>query len=99
MKSPNYASNATNYQATYKQPSYRQVASADQVLHQTADHVARRSDAIGDVLLGQTLTHPTRFALAWVGQLREEANDAGIDVLEGQALDALGRLAHRADQL
>src|SRR6476620_9118129 len=75
------------------------VAARAEVLEDPADHLARCADAIGDALLGQPLAHATLAVRAQVGEVGEKADDARINVLERQALDALGRLSHRADEL
>src|SRR6476661_7381824 len=75
------------------------VAAGAQVLEDPADHLARCADAIGNALLRQPLAHATLPVRARIGEVGEEPHDACVDVLERQALDALGRLPHRADEL
>src|SRR5436190_15815557 len=75
------------------------VAAGTEVLEDPADHLARCADAIGDALLRQPLAHAPPPVRARVGEIGEEADDTGVDVRERQALDALGRLSHRGDEL
>src|SRR4029079_19304896 len=67
-----------------------EVAASGQVLDDAAHHLARGADAIGDVLLRQPLADAPLAAFGRIGDVVQTPDDTRVDVLERQALDALG---------
>src|SRR5438876_6429113 len=74
------------------------IAAGDQVFHQFADHVARRADAIGDVLSRQLLGNDLMAAVGDFGERVQQPYETTIDIGEREALQVAGRHANTMDQ-
>src|ERR1700719_3246759 len=75
-----------------------EITARDQVLEQAADHVARSSDPLGDVLLGEFLRNDQRPVLL-DGQRHDQPDQPAVDVGQRQTLHGLGGDAHTPNQL
>src|SRR6185437_4499751 len=75
-----------------------EIAAGDEVLHQLSDHVARRPDAIGDLLLCQPLGN--RHSPVDLDRQRiDETHEPAIDVRQREALQVARGDADAMDQL